>query len=778
MARRARGRERRGREGRGQRLGARRLDGRGGRRAPVDRCADRLGRPPADPPDDADPERPCARAARDGGARGGAARAARPAAADARAARRRVPGAARHRRDRGVAEPDLGNAPRRRGRRLRERHGLGAHRREASRPRRRGPRALRRRRVRAGPGRGSGRPLPRARDSRRARAGDRRSQGRRPGGRFRRRRVPERSGLREHQAGRGGRGARDRGRAGRPRSRDGGPAPASHPRAAPSRARGGGAPRPAGRGVRRDRADRRAPRGAARRVDRRRGHASGQARRAPRDPRRAGGRLRPCARGGRGRHVRAVRRTQSAGGGGSGLPGDRRSAPRRDRRPRRAPRAGRGRRHRGRRRIRRGDGLRVVGRRRISRPKLRRAPRRFRGRRGREARTRGARGVEASSMSRGLAGLVEASWSGKPGTVGWTRALAPAGALYGAASAHARRGAARSRRGVPGMTVIAVGNLTVGGTGKTSLAQWLASEAAKRGRAAVLLRGHGAGRGAARPAVVPDFAEYPLTLAAERCGDEAAAHRAALPTSVAVIVDRDRRAAALLAREGYGATVAVLDDGWEQGTLAWDRLWVTLEPESPAGNRLLLPAGPLRRPPETLREASVVAFILDGPGDVPPRTMEWTMRLSPSARIVRFRRVLVEVARPGSRHASSTRGFDSSAARVESGLPAGLLTGVGAPSRVEGFARASGFLVVSRASFPDHARVEPERLRAAMLQAARCGAEIILITAKDEYRWTLPDDPPLPVRVLRTGLAPLDPIDPFEAGAPAGSAPMPAALTP
>ena len=341
-------------------------------------------------------------------------------------------------------------------------------------------------------------------------------------------------------------------------------------------------------------------------------------------------------------------------------------------------------------------------------------------------------------MTRGAAGVVEASWSGRPGTLPWTRHLEPAAALYGIAAAVARRRAVSTRRRVPGLRVVAVGNLTVGGTGKSSLARWLAAEAARRGRAAVLLRGHGSRGGAPRPTAVPDFAGYPLALAAERSGDEAAAHRAALPTSVAVIVDPDRHAGALLARDGHGASTVILDDGWEQGTLDWDELWVTIDPERPEGNGALLPAGPLRRPASTLSEAAVLAFVLESPDAVvPERTLAWAARHAPRARVARFRRVLLSAAGDG--------------------LRAGLMTGVGAPHRVAAFAAASGYAVVADASFPDHARVGPERLREAMLHASRRGAEVILITEKDEHRWALPSDPPLPLRVLRTGLAPLDP---------------------
>ncbi|MGE5180160.1 MAG: tetraacyldisaccharide 4'-kinase, partial [Bacteroidota bacterium] len=87
-----------------------------------------------------------------------------------------------------------------------------------------------------------------------------------------------------------------------------------------------------------------------------------------------------------------------------------------------------------------------------------------------------------------------------------------------------------------------------------------------------------------------------------------------------------------------------------------------------------------------------------------------------------------------------------------------LLTAVGAPARVARFAASAGIDVVAQVSFPDHARVAPEGLRRAIARAARAGAEIALITEKDEHRWTLPGDAPIPVGVIRTSLRPLDPI--------------------
>ncbi|HZE19709.1 MAG TPA: tetraacyldisaccharide 4'-kinase, partial [Candidatus Angelobacter sp.] len=218
---------------------------------------------------------------------------------------------------------------------------------------------------------------------------------------------------------------------------------------------------------------------------------------------------------------------------------------------------------------------------------------------------------------RGIAGTFERSWSGEPGTIPWTKALHHLALVYEAASALTRARAAVRRVRLDGCRVIAVGNLTVGGTGKSTIARWLDLEAVKAGdRAAVLLRGHGAESHAR--GVVPDFGGYPTERGLARYGDEAMALRGILPREVAVAVDPDRARAGRAARDGYGARVLILDDGWEQEGLRWDELWVMIDPRRPVGNGSLLPAGPLRRPASTLREATRVVFLLEEPGESIP----------------------------------------------------------------------------------------------------------------------------------------------------------------
>jgi len=347
-------------------------------------------------------------------------------------------------------------------------------------------------------------------------------------------------------------------------------------------------------------------------------------------------------------------------------------------------------------------------------------------------------------------GAAERAWSGAPGAFAWTKILLPLAAVYDVASAIGRARAARRRVRLP-LYVIAVGGLTVGGSGKSSVARWLAREAvAAGGRAAIVLRGHGARHsrgGSERPAAVPDFEGLDLAGRSWRYGDDAVAHRAALPREASVIVDPDRTRGAEAARTGYGASVVVLDDGWEQPGIVWDELWVALDPSRPAGNGALLPAGPLRRPTQTLREATRIVYVLEEDGEsVSPATESWVRARAPGPSTLALRRVLIGLAEPG---APTPREEAVSGKRVA------LISGVGAPERLERFARGQGLSVVRHAAFADHARWEEEELTNALVSAASAGAEMALITEKDEARWPAGLESPIPVLVLRTELRPV-----------------------
>ena len=148
-----------------------------------------------------------------------------------------------------------------------------------------------------------------------------------------------------------------------------------------------------------------------------------------------------------------------------------------------------------------------------------------------------------------------------------------------------RRGLVHSRDvGVP---VVVVGNISVGGTGKTPVAAWLARQLSLRGhKVGVVLRGYG-GRASRQPRVVTADSD-PAEV-----GDEAVLH--ALRQPHVVVVGTDRVAAASRAA-AEGAEVVVCDDGLQHLRLARDCEIAVADATRGLGNGHLLPAGPLREP--------------------------------------------------------------------------------------------------------------------------------------------------------------------------------------
>ena len=172
-------------------------------------------------------------------------------------------------------------------------------------------------------------------------------------------------------------------------------------------------------------------------------------------------------------------------------------------------------------------------------------------------------------------------WAGEAGVPGYLLAglLAPASWAYGVGVS--MRNAAHDRGGgqsVRGLRVVSVGNLAVGGTGKTPVAAWIARYLSAQGvPTAIVARGYGR--------------------------DELSLHRRWNP-DVPVEADSDRVLAALRAREA-GAVVAVLDDGFQHRRLARDLDLVLLAAEDRFPGRLL-PTGPYREPASSLARADAI----------------------------------------------------------------------------------------------------------------------------------------------------------------------------
>lgn len=309
-----------------------------------------------------------------------------------------------------------------------------------------------------------------------------------------------------------------------------------------------------------------------------------------------------------------------------------------------------------------------------------------------------------------LAGRLEPAvwqaWTGAGAAARLTRAaLVPAALGYAATMALRNRlydGGWLAAERVPAR-VLSVGNLSVGGTGKTPAALWLAGALAARGRRpAIVARGYGKQRPGV---VVVGEAGRPL-VGPEEGGDEAVmlAHRFAGP----VVTGERRAAAARLACVRFGVDTIVLDDGFQHRGLARDADLVLASGE--LADAWTLPAGPLREPVAALARARAL-LVLES-GTRPPGTLAvFRAHLAPVA--------LVRAA------AGAWLAEDLSALR---GAAVTAVAGVARPERFVAALTAAGAEVRRLLRFPDHHRYGP-RDAAAVAAAAREGP--VLTTEKD-----------------------------------------------
>jgi tetraacyldisaccharide 4'-kinase len=151
--------------------------------------------------------------------------------------------------------------------------------------------------------------------------------------------------------------------------------------------------------------------------------------------------------------------------------------------------------------------------------------------------------------------------------------------------------------------VIGVGNLTLGGTGKTTTVTWLAQHLRQLGRSpAILSRGYGSENDAA-VTLVADREGIRASVA--ESGDEPQMLARAVP-GVPVLVGRNRRLTGAVAFRDHGATVCLLDDAFQYWRLAKDLEIVLIDANRPPAGEALFPRGILREPLAALRRAGMV----------------------------------------------------------------------------------------------------------------------------------------------------------------------------
>ncbi len=285
--------------------------------------------------------------------------------------------------------------------------------------------------------------------------------------------------------------------------------------------------------------------------------------------------------------------------------------------------------------------------------------------------------------------------------------------------------------------VISVGNITVGGTGKTPLVEMLASELGKRGcKVAILSRGYGrrvnpaAGkrmpRMVNRVAVVSDGKT--LLMDAMEAGDEPYLLARNLP-QVAVLVGKDRRLTGNYALNKLRVDTIILDDGYQYWPLKKDLNIVIIDSTNPFGTGHLLPRGRLREPLGSLKRADLFFLTRVDQVDAVEGLMERLGRLNPQAKVLKS----VHQAD----HLIDLRTGERTELTILKGKKVLPLSSIGNPESFERTLNDLGALLVDSVRFPDHHLYQPGELKGVEEEAIRKGAELIITTEKDAVRLPL-----------------------------------------
>ena len=304
-----------------------------------------------------------------------------------------------------------------------------------------------------------------------------------------------------------------------------------------------------------------------------------------------------------------------------------------------------------------------------------------------------------------------------------------------------------------GVQVIAVGNLTCGGTGKTPVVEKFARELQDQGRkVAILSRGYRSkppplGQRLLNKLLLRDDVTPPrivsdgksLLLDSETAGDEPYMLASNLK-DVVVLVDKDRVKSGRYAIEKFGCDTLLLDDGFQYWKLRGRRRDIVLiDCQQPFGNEFLLPRGTLREPPSHVSRANTI-FITKSDGNTASLRAR-IARHNPTAGIIEcvHHPLYFEDVFTGERH-----GLE-----FLKGRKVASLSGIAQPESFEqSLVKQGGELVYSK-RFADHHRFTQQEILNVINRSKKRQAEAIITTQKDAVRFPKIDRRDLPIYFMR-----------------------------
>ncbi len=304
-----------------------------------------------------------------------------------------------------------------------------------------------------------------------------------------------------------------------------------------------------------------------------------------------------------------------------------------------------------------------------------------------------------------------------------------------------------------GTMTVSIGNITVGGTGKTPVVERFARELAARGRkVAILSRGY-----KSADLQKPQFWQNPETgvvvtnppkivsdgrsvlLEAKYAGDEPYMLALNLP-GVAVVVDRDRVRGGRFAVRELGVDTLLLDDGLQYLHLDHSLDVVLVDRNAPFGNGYILPRGTLREPPANLCRADYI-FLTKCDGDPPDQLIRQIRRYNKTAEILQCTH--------GPKHLHGVFIDEILPLEALQGKYLGAISGIAQPRSFDRLLKKLGGKVMFHTTFADHHAFTAREIEPFMDRCVNRGVDMIVTTEKDAVRFPRPDKLDVPIYYLR-----------------------------
>jgi tetraacyldisaccharide 4'-kinase len=288
--------------------------------------------------------------------------------------------------------------------------------------------------------------------------------------------------------------------------------------------------------------------------------------------------------------------------------------------------------------------------------------------------------------------------------------------------------------------VISIGNITLGGTGKTPLVIYLSQKLKeKKSKVAILTRGYKRRKKELTELVEENKNRIPWS----EVGDEPYLLASRLQ-DVPVIVSKDRRSSGAYAERKYQAEILVLDDGFQHWKLSRDLDLVVIDATNPFGNSKLFPAGILREPLSSLSRADI--FVLNKADQV--------LNKENLIRVIRAYNQDAPIIESVYEIGSIERWPDHSLIEEKNweGKKCLAFSGIGNPVSFEESLKRLKVEVLKHHRFPDHFFYQKKDILNLEKKAFEWGADFMVTTEKDSVRIPMMNELKIPIYVFKIDL--------------------------